>query len=69
MMYNMNTLLITEQTNLEDLQANMSHQVNHIIGPYLNDRMKVTGDMKVLFEKILAGFLELPHKLKVIFDR
>jgi hypothetical protein len=25
--------------------------------------------MKSLFERILSGFLELPHKLKVIFDR
>ena len=25
MMYSMNTLLITEQTNLEDVQASMTH--------------------------------------------
>lgn len=31
--------------------------------------MKTSSQMKSLFENILSGFLELPHKLKVIFDR
>ena len=65
LMYKMNKELITEQENLEKDSSNpptMKH-------PSLAYRIEENKRNRELFSKILEGYLELPHKLKPIFDR
>ncbi len=63
LMYKMNKMLITEQENLE------KDSLNPVKHPLLAARMEENRAKSELFNKILEGYLELPHKLKLIFDK
>lgn len=63
LMYKMNKVLITEQENLE------KDSTNPLKNPLLATRIEENKRNSELFSKILEGYLELPHKLKPIFDR
>jgi hypothetical protein len=62
-MYKMNKVLITEQENLEKEQS--KHAASHHIAQKIEENQR----QSELFSKILEGYLQLPHKLKLIFDR
>ena len=61
-MYIMNKGLITEQENLEK-------EASSTVQAHLAKRIEENRRSTELFSKILEGYLELPHKLKLIFDR
>lgn len=61
----MNKELITEQENLEK-DSSIPPTMKH---PSLAHRIEENKRNSELFSKILEGYLELPHKLKPIFER
>ena len=57
----------TQQNSLG--QNSQSMRLSNILQNLMNARSEYNNRLRELFGKILEGYLQLPHKLKPIFDR
>lgn len=65
----MNSLLITEQMELEKIKSMDHSKMLAIQNQQLDQRSDYNEKYRELFGKILEAYLEIPHKLKPIFDK